>query len=348
MPPHRHVALLGRSAWRHLAAVSLASGTLAAQAPNRSASDSLDSLIRTAEAHHFRGALGEAHAALATADSMAMRRSEPTALARVWVTWAGIWISQTTATNAGYLEADSSAARALRYAEQARDPGLIAHATDLRGRALYSRKINLDEGDYDGPLAHFNRALELRKAAGDTGGVVESMFRVGLIHERKDESEQAVAIYEAAMRLAGDAYPLERSNLARHLAYQRQAQGDLDAALKWFLESLELRDRAGFKLTRPSALTSIADVYRHKGDYDRALAYGRRAMEEAERLGASRFVVGALISLGQTYGAAGDGSRALEQLRRADSLAASIGYVSGVQRARAEQSKLTGADAGRY
>jgi tetratricopeptide (TPR) repeat protein len=288
MPAHRQIALLGRSAWRHLAAVSLASGTLAAQAPNRSASDSLDSLIRTAEAHHFRGA--------------------PTALARVWVTWAGIWISQTTATNAGYLEADSSAARALRYAEQACGPGLIADATDLRGRALYSRKINLDEGDHDLPLAYFNRALELRKAAGDTAGVVESMFRVGLIHERKDESEHAVAIYEAAMRLAGDAYPLQRSNLARHLAYQRQAEGDLDLALKWFLESLELRDRAGFMLTRPSALTSIADVYRHKGDYDRAL----------------------------------------EQLRRADSLAASIGYVSGVQRARAEQSRLTGADAGRY
>lgn len=347
MPSHRHVSFL-RSAWRHLAAVWLASGTLAAQAPDRSESDSLDTLLRTAEAHHFRGALKEAHAALATADSMAKRRSEPTALARVWLTWAGVWISQTTATNAGYLEADSSAARALRYAEQARDPKLIADATDLRGRALYSRKINLGEGDYDQPLADFSRALELRKDAADTAGVVESMFRVGLIHERKDESEQAVAMYEAAMRLAGDAYPLERSNLARHLAYQRQAEEDLDLALKWFFESLRLRDRAGFVLTRPSALTSIADVYRLKGDHERALEYGTRAMVEAERLGATRFVVGALISLGQTHGAAGDGSRALDQLRRADSLAASIGFVSGVQRARAEQSRLTGADAGRY
>jgi tetratricopeptide (TPR) repeat protein len=278
---------------------------------------------------------------------MAKRGSEPTALARVWVTWAGVWISQTTATNAGYVEADSSSARALHHAEQARDPRLVADATDLRGRALYSRKINLDQGDYDGPLAHFSRALELRKAAGDTGGVVESMFRVALIHERKDESQQAIALYEAAMQLAGDAYPLERSNIARHLAYQRQSEGDLDLALKWFLESLQLRDRAGFVLTRPSALTSIADVYRHKGDYDRALEYGRRALLEAERLDAGRFVVGALISLGRTHGAAGDEDGALERLRRADSLAASIGYVSGVRQARAEQSRLTGTGAGR-
>jgi tetratricopeptide (TPR) repeat protein len=347
MPTTREVALLGCSASRHLIAVSLGAGALAAQAPNRSESGRLDSLLRIAEAHHFRGALGEAHAALARADTMAKGGAEPTALARLWVTWAGVWISQTTATNAGYIEADSSSARALHYAEQARDSRLIADATDLMGRALYSRKINLDEGDYDRPLAHFRRALKLREAAGDTRGVVESMFRVGLIHERKDESEQAVAIYQDAMRLAGDAYPLERSNLARHLAYQRQAQGDLDSALKWFQESLQLRERAGFVLTRPSALTSIADVYRQKGDYDRALAYGRRALSEAERLDASRFVVGALISLGQTHGAAGDRSRALDQLRRAESLAGSIGYVSGVERAHTEQSKLTGTAAGR-
>ena len=169
------------------------------------------------------------------------------------------------------------------------------------------------------------------------------MFRVGLIHERRDESARAVAIYEEAMRLAGTEYPLERSNLARHLAYQYQGRGELDRALVLFTQSFELREQAGFLLTLPSALTSIGDLHRRKGDYPRALEYGQRALVEAERLQAGRFVVGALISMGQTHIAAGRREPALEHLRRARSLAAEISYVSGVRRAEEEIVGLEGA-----
>jgi len=339
-PPHPR-------AWCSLAAgLVLASGTLAAQAGRPSPADSLDLLLDAAEAHHFQGAFAEAYATLARAESAARGTSAPSALARVWIAWTRVCISETTVTNAGYPEADSSAARARRYAEESREPRLIADATDLTGRVLYARRINLNEGDYDRPLAYFTRALTLRKGVGDTRGVVESLFRVGLIHERKDQSAPAIALYEQAMRLAGDAYPVERSNLARHLAYQRQAQGDLDRAIELFELSLALREEVGLVITRPSALTSLADAYRRKGNSGRALEYGRRALEDAERLAADRFAVGALISLGQTHAATGDRSAALEQLRRADSLAARIGYVSGATRARAEQEKLTASPSG--
>lgn len=326
-----------------LAAVTLpAPASVAAQSVGHSSGDSLDLLLRAAEAHHYRGAIPEAHAALAEAEKAARRRvGGPSAVARVWIARTHVFLSQTTATNSGYAGADTAAAAALRFAERSRDPRLMADAADAAGRVLYSRRINLAQGDYELPLAHFRRALELRQAAGDTRGVVESMFRVGLIHERKDEPDQAIALYEEAMRLAGDRYPLERSNLARHLAYQHQGRGELDRALELFTRSLELREQAGFVLTRPSALTSIGDLHRRKGEYDRALDYGRRALAEAERLGASRFVVGALISLGQTQGAAGRSDAALELLRRAETVASGIGYVSGVDRARAEWEELS-------
>lgn len=329
-----------------LAAVTALTPTLArAQTAAAPPADSLAALLRAAEAHHYRGALADAHAALTLAESVARRpQPAPSRLARVWTARANVWISQTTATNTGYAEADSAAARALELAERSEEPRLIADAADVAGRVLYSRRINLAEGDYERPLSHFKRALELRRAAGDARGVLESMFRVGLIHERKDESAQAIAIYEAAMRLAGAGYPLERSNLARHLAYQHQGRGDLDRALELFTQSLELREQAGFALTRPSALASIGDLYRRKQDYPKALDYGRRALAEAERLRASRFIVGALISIGQTHAAAGEREPALEHLRRADSLADEIGYVSGARRAREESAKLARRD----
>jgi tetratricopeptide (TPR) repeat protein len=324
--------------WSALAtAAALLCGPLHAQTARRPASNTVDSLLRRAEAHHYRGALAQAHEMLASAADLAGHRGDTSALARVWIARGNVWISQTTATNSGYDEADNAAATALRFAERAGDQRLLADATELMGRVLYSRKINLDEGDYEGPMLRFRRSLELREAAGDTRGVVESLFRVGLIHERRDESPQAIARYEEALGLAGDRFPLERSNLTRHLAYQRQGQGDLDGALRLFVESLQLRDRAGFVLTRPSALASIADLHRRKGDYDQALAYGGRALKEARRLQATRFEVGALISLGQTRAAAGETEAALELLDRAEALATRIGYVSGVERARAER-----------
>ena len=321
---------------------SLWSAPLQAQTGTDPAGDSLGALLRTAEAHHAKGALPEAHTTLAAAAELARRRGDPAALARVLIARGNVWISQTTATNTGYDEADSAAAMALRLAERSADSALVADATDLTGRVLYSRKINLEQGDYEQALERFRRALDLRKAVGDTRGVVESMFRVGLIHERRDESDQASALYERALRLAGDRYPLERSNLTRHLAYQRMGEGELDRALQLFVQSLELRDEAGFILTRPSALTSIADLYRRKGDLTQSMSYGRRALDEATRLGATRFQVGALISLGQTHAAGGAREAALEHLRRADSLAARIGDVSGVERARAEREALDG------
>ena len=352
--PHRPAEMATRSSRTLLAfttgcalaaLVVLPPAIAGAQTSGVSSGDSLDTLLRAAEAHHYRGALADALAALALAESVARQpQPVPSRLARVWTARADVWISQTTATNAGYAEADSAAARALEFAERADEPRLLADAADVAGRVLYSRRINLAEGDYERPLSHFKRALELRRTAGDTRGVVESMFRVGLIHERKDESARAIAIYQGAMRLAGADYPLERANLARHLAYQHQGRGDLDRALALFTQSLELREQAGFALTRPSALTSIGDLYRRKQDYPKALDYGRRALAEAERLRASRFIVGALISIGQTHAAAGELEPALEHLGRAESLADEIGYVSGVRRAREQSAALARRD----
>jgi tetratricopeptide (TPR) repeat protein len=306
----------------------------AAQASATPGTGTLETLLSLAEAHHYRGALAEARSTLEQAAAVARRSTSPSKLARVWTARAGIWISQTTATNSGYAEADSAAVRAMEHAERSKEPRLIADAADVLGRVLYSRRINLGQGDYEAPLRQFERALKLRRGAGDERGVIEAMFRVGLIHERKDESAQAIAIYEEAMRMAGTRFPMERSNLARHLAYHRQGEGDLDLALELFTLSLELREQAGFLLTRPSALTSIGDLHRRRQDYPTALRFGRQALAEAERLGATRFVVGALISIGRTHGAAGEREAAVDNFSRAGALAEKIGYVSGVEQAR--------------
>jgi tetratricopeptide (TPR) repeat protein len=311
----------------------------AAQAPS---AGTLDSLLTAAERHHRTGRLAQAHAALAEAEGVALAPgSSAASAARLWTVSGDVYVSQTTATNTGYDEADTAAAKALKQARRSGDARLLADALDLAGRVLYSRRINLAEGDYEKPRSYFQEALELRRKAGDTRGVVESLFRVGLIHERKDQADEAIATYQEAMRLAGANYPLERSNLARHLAYQYQGRGALDKALELFRQSLTLREQAGFELTRPSALNSIGDVYRRMKEYERAMEYNRRALAEAERLEAPRFMVMALISIGDTHAALAQREQALAQWRRAEALAGEIGYVSGNRQARERIAELS-------
>lgn len=332
MPPSfiRHPLLL-------LACAVLAqSAALSAQASPRQAAhgaDSVDTLLETAERHHYAGRLDAARETLARAETAAHGAGGTARLARVWTARGLIWLSETTATNRGYPEADSAAARALELAERSGDSLLIADAAELAGRVLYSRRINLGEGDYDPPLRHFERALALRRAAADTGGMVEGLFRVGLIHERKGEGDRAVALYEEGIRLAGSEYPLERSYLARHLGYQHLRRGDLDRALTHLQQSHDLREQAGFVLVRSPALASIGEVYRRKGDHARARDYVARALAEAERLGSSRFVVQALIALGEIDAGTGRLEQARQHWRRAETLAGEIGYVSGVREA---------------
>jgi tetratricopeptide (TPR) repeat protein len=336
MPTSRFVRpLLLLAGWTTLPAIAGTTANPARPAAAHHPADSLLVLLEAAERHHSAGRLEAARVALDGAERAARAGTDTTAgLARVWVARGLVWLSETTATNRGYPEADTAAARALVLAERAGDSLLVADAAELVGRVLYSRRINLAQGDYDAPLRHFERALALRRAAGDTSGTVDALFRVGLIHERKDEAERAVALYQEGLRLAGSDYPLERSNLTRHLGYQHLRRDDLDRALAYLRESHGLRERAGFVLLRSPALASLAEVYRRKGDYATARDHAERSLAEAERLGASRFVVQALITLGRIDLATSRPREARGRWQRAEVLAGEIGYVSGVEDAR--------------
>ena len=322
----------------------LAVGTAIAASPLRAgppptqagpAGDSLVTLLQAAERAHYAGRLDAAHRALDRAERAARQAPDSIGrLARVWAARGLVWLSETTATNQGYAEADSAARHALALAERSGDSLLIAEGAELAGRVLYARRINLDEGGYEEPLRHYQRALSLRRAAGDTAGIVEGLFRVGLIHERQDEGERAVALYHEALALAGKGHPLPRSYLTRHLGYQHLRRDELDSALVRLRESHELRERVGFVLLRPPSLAALAEVYLRMERPAEARQHAEQALAEAERLRASRFVVQALITLGSVEAAASRREAARRHWRRAEAVAGGIGYVSGAREAR--------------
>ena len=319
-----------------------ATATPAAEAQaKKHSNEPLEALLRAADAFHYEGRFSEAHETLALAERTALRDDvDAGTRAKFWILRGNIYLSQTTAINSGYEEAEAAAARGLEFAEQSNGADIVADAYDLAGRIHYSRRINLGQGDYEKPLEFFKKALSLRRKTADRRGLVEALFRVGLIHERRNADAKAIEIYNEAFKVAGSDFPLERSNVARHMAYQMQGRGEFDKALKLFEESLELREQAGFLLTRAPALNSIGDLYRRKKEFARALEFNKRAFAEAEKINAKRFMVMALISIGETQQAVGDAQWAREHWRRAEKLAKEIGYVSGIEQARDRLTKL--------
>ena len=333
---------MAASAASHSNSLQPCSAAQPAPGPEPRVNKALKALLAAADDFHYQGRFRDAHDTLAFAEKTALRgETDPGAHAKFWIVRGNIYLSQTTAQNSGYAEAEAAATRAIEFAEKSNGAWVIADAYELAGRVHYSRRINLGKGDYETPLDYWQKSLTLRRKVNDTRGVIESLFRVGLIHERKDESAQAIALYQEALRTAGEKFPLERSNVYRHLAYQKQGQGDFDTALRYFEQSLVLREEAGFLLTRAPALNSIGDLYRRMKNYERALEYNQRALEEAEKFGAPRFMVMALISIGETHAAQGEQARATEQWRRAERLAGQIGYTVGRDQARDRLKKTT-------
>lgn len=149
------------------------------------------------------------------------------------------------------------------------------------------------------------RAVSRRCALGDRRGESETLFHLGLTCEnRKDPSpddlRRAREYHGQALALArAGGFDVEASYAYRHLAGHLQDSGDLDGALRYFEESLRLREQSGYAIYVPPALMAVGDVWKAKGDVARARAHYARALAEAERMGARRFRDGARAALAE-------------------------------------------------
>ena len=192
---------------------------------------------------------------------------------------------------------------AAQLAAASDDQRGIADAASLLGQARYfvtvvaARKNNTPlngapgDGMYDAALADQQRALELREALGDTRGISESCFQLGVIYERWGQYERALGYYGRARALA-DRYnhAFEKTEPARHVAFAALREGKLDRALTLAEEALALREAAGFRLYQPLDHLLIRDVALARGDLAQAQRSGERAMELAHVLGLQQLV----------------------------------------------------------
>lgn len=161
--------------------------------------------------------------------------------------------------------------------------------------------------DYRHLLARFQANLVRREALGDTRGAAESLFHIGLMHERLREGDHATAAYERAYALATErGHKQELSYAARHLGFACFVRGDLDAALRYFEESLALRQEVSYMLYLPPAHVAVGDLLLARGDTDGASRHFEQAHALAEGMQTPMAVVFSLLALAELAQARGD------------------------------------------
>jgi tetratricopeptide (TPR) repeat protein len=205
----------------------------------------------------------------------------------------------------------------LERAVAAREPGdRRAEAAILaaRGMVLHFRAIELpreERAEIDaGPEQElFERALAIRRAIGDEHGIAESLWQLGLVHQvlRRDYAAAAPYLGDAlaAVERLPDADPWLRSEVYRHVGFERLLDEDYDVALTYLRRSQEVRDQLAEQRWRAGGLTALAMAARLAGDADEALAYARQAIGTARADGLSeRHVAAAEAELQAAAGAA--------------------------------------------
>lgn len=196
---------------------------------------------------------------------------------------------------ASFAQGDFDGARATLEAarEQAVAEGdrrVEAAALNKLAVVLHYQALDDDQGasNADAEEALFRQALAIQREIGDSAGVAESLFGVGLVHQvLRQDWASAMPFYREALPLAdqhADAYV--RSECYRHLGFYYFAEEhDADAALEHLQTSLRLREEWGDTRSTASGMLSIGQIELLAGRHADAAAHLRAALEQLERAG---------------------------------------------------------------
>ena len=166
----------------------------------------------------------------------------------------------------------STMLKARQVAESSQTQQGIADALSLLGLVHYFMAVvsgavvdTPQSGKYDEALAYQQQALELREALHDTQGISESLFQIGVIHERWQQYGQSEDYYTRAIEIADQyGHLFEKVEPTRHFAVHALMRGDLDEALSLALRALELREAVRFVPYQPLDHLLLREIYQAK------------------------------------------------------------------------------------
>ena len=282
-------------------------------------------------AHAHKGKFDEAVAVLLLAIADAEAQRDVGDQAELHAQLGGVYINRMVFRGDVAPEARATFRRAQELARSSGNRAALGRALDGEGMLLYWRKLQAGEGEWPAIVDRFQRALAAREATGDTRGMAESVFHIGLTEQFRNLNDDAARTFERSLALAREAGdPVLTSYPLRHLAYLTELRGDLKKSLSMHQECLRLREAGGHRTGAIHALIAVGDLMSKVDPRDDgailALEKARKLADELHDAAGLRNAEG---TLGAVHVRRGAPQQGIAHLERALALAEAAGDRSG-------------------
>jgi len=230
--------------------------------------------------------------------------------------------------------AELVARTALRTAEAAAEPVLVAHANDFLARSLIGQRRDaesapfheaclreyrfrdlraleanvlnnmsvgfMNERRFELSRDHARRSVELAAAVGDTEIEASAMGNLGLAFQMMGRYQEATELYHRALaRYADLGDTRARANVLNNCGNVMLAQGDFQGAVTYQTEALDCARAAGQRDYGAEALLDLATAYRLLGRLDDAEKAALEALAERRDMRSRHGEGLALLELGK-------------------------------------------------
>lgn len=196
-----------------------------------------------------------------------------------------------------FPEATARAQEARAIAERAGDGLGLGRAVNTLGVVAQRTGQALEA------VGHFERSLELFRAAGSQPDVATALNNLGFVHGTDLADYETSLEYHIEALRAREALN-DPNNIALSLnnigiVYGRL--GEHARALQYFEQSLELRRKSGSTNRSAGTLSNVGDIYLELGDHAKAFASHSQSLDLRRTLGDKPGVANALKNLGLVY-----------------------------------------------
>jgi CHAT domain-containing protein/tetratricopeptide (TPR) repeat protein len=178
-----------------------------------------------------------------------------------------------------------------------------------------SARVLVDLGEFEPAMDATRVAEALYRELGLTAQVAWVLTGQGIVRRRQGDFDAALALYEESLRLTGEGDVQSLARYLNNIGLVHGERGDLRSALSALERSLTLKSEGG--LDYAHSLNNIGKVHDLQGDLDLALSFYERARQVYTRRGEQHEEASLYVNIGTAHATRGDLPRARAALEKA-------------------------------
>jgi len=201
---------------------------------------------------------------------------------------------------------------------------------ELKAREMLGDLHDLT-GDYHDALKHYGRGAKLARTEMER---VEFLRKIGMVHEKKGELDEALKSYAEAMAsLSPKENPLETGRVYLNIGWIHNRKGDHEKAIDFCNRALRLFEQEKRDYERALALNNLAVIHEFQGDWGLAEKYNMDSIGLMKKIGDQRKLGSFYNSMGLLAWKKGMFQESKEHFMESLLLMESIGHTLGIANA---------------